>query len=61
MDGAAILPPDADPREGAIRAARAQGCRCEPDVELVEVKPGIYAATIAHDAYCPLIRSRDRN
>ncbi len=48
--------------EAALRAAKAQGCVCQPDLRLAEFKPGLYSVTLAHDEWCPLLRARkDRN
>lgn len=57
----ALFPIDEDPREAALIAARAEGCTCEPEVELVEIEPRVYVSRVAHDPWCVLLRRRDRN
>ena len=42
-------------RVAALRAARAQGCTCEPEVRFVNGQPPL--ATLAHDEWCPLLRT----
>lgn len=49
---------------GAIRAVRAQGCTCNPEVAFdapdhplaAAARDGVVPATVKHDSWCPLLR-----
>lgn len=42
--------------------ARAHGCACDVEIEVIEVEPMIFKALVRHDDWCPLLRAReDRN
>ena len=45
-------------RRQAVRAARASGCTCKPDITFHAVDPhgwGMPSMSIAHDDWCPLV------
>jgi hypothetical protein len=44
------------PNAAALAATRAAGCTCDPQITI----EGIHA-TVAHDDWCALLRSRDVN
>lgn len=50
-----------DPKVMALATARAEGCTCDPEIELVEIEPDLYSARVAHDDWCALLRAEDRN
>lgn len=53
-----VIDEDVDLRKAIIAAARAEGCTCEPDIAL---RGETGHVTVAHEDWCGLIRSRDRN
>jgi hypothetical protein len=36
-------------------AAKVQGCACNPNVRVRELRPQIYSAEIGHEYWCPLV------
>jgi hypothetical protein len=50
--------PAREAKWAALRAARAIGCVCEPDVT-VQWIGGLPIAAVAHDAWCPALRARE--
>ena len=47
-----------DLRAVALAASRVEGCTCEPVITTIEVAPHVHRAEVAHDDWCPLLRSR---
>jgi len=46
-------------RVATLAAARAQGCACQPEITMHKLEPGIWRPTVAHDDWCPLLRSHE--
>lgn len=42
--------------KASLRAARAQGCTCHPDLRVEWAPGGVPLVRISHDAWCPLLR-----
>jgi len=40
--------------DSARLSARVQGCLCQPEVRLRELRPKIFSAEVLHDRACPL-------